>query len=538
MRSQILTLLTTTFGFTGIIREWSRGGTMGEVATQRSTKSFGEYMPLRRRGIFTSTPATSQAQTTPQMVRRGAYSPHSVFSSLPSRYRRPSKGLSSTQILNPSTRTSHRISPQECETRHPIRRRNSTQANRQTQNSRPSVARINAGSDTPRRRALRPRRVVLERIGEEEPFCILRPNCPTADRLLHWRPSIPSNIHPPSLTDEDRARVSLAAVRGYNVSTRATYGAGIKLFMEVCDVKEIPDRDRVPASRDLVAVFLSQLVGAYSASAAKNYYAALRAWHIIHRMAWPDDKLQFHNLLHAATAEAPAMSRQSPKQPYTVQTLEKVLAELDREVPLDAAVAATANVLFWGLGRLGELTVKTQKDFDAAHHVQIKHWREEADREGREVWTLFIPRTKVAPRGEPIQWARQEGLSDPVEAFRNHVEVNNPRAGEHLMSYTITYRSGGSRRVPLTRSAFLNRLKAAASQAEVRNLTGHAFRIGGTLEYLLRGVPFEVVKTHGRWRGDAFQLYLRKHAQILAPYLQANPEAHVRFVNVVMPRVR
>ena len=92
--------------------------------------------------------------------------------------------------------------------------------------------------------------------------------------------------------------------------------------------------------------------------------------------------------------------------------------------------------------------------------------------------------------------------------------------------------------MPLTRSAFLKCFKAATTRAGVQNLTGHAFRVGGTLEYLLRGVPFEAVKSQGRWRGDSFQLYLRKHAQILAPYIQAYPEVHVRFVNAVMPRVR
>lgn len=69
-------------------------------------------------------------------------------------------------------------------------------------------------------------------------------------------------------------------------------------------------------------------------------------------------------------------------------------------------------------------------------------------------------------------------------------------------------------------------------------LGGHAFRIGGTLEYLLRQVPFEVVKSHGRWKGDSFQLYLRKHSQILAPFLPAVPETHAGFVGSMLPRVR
>jgi hypothetical protein len=46
---------------------------------------------------------------------------------------------------------------------------------------------------------------------------------------------------------------------------------------------------------------------------------------------------------------------------------------------------------------------------------------------------------------------------------------------------------------------------------------GHSIRIGATLEYLLRGVPFEAMKSIGRWSSDSFSKYLRKHAQILRP---------------------
>ncbi|KAJ7200097.1 hypothetical protein GGX14DRAFT_372564 [Mycena pura] len=40
--------------------------------------------------------------------------------------------------------------------------------------------------------------------------------------------------------------------------------------------------------------------------------------------------------------------------------------------------------------------------------------------------------------------------------------------------------------------------------------------------YLLRGLPLDVVK--GRWASDAFAIYLRRHAKIMAPYMQAKPQ--------------
>jgi hypothetical protein len=69
-------------------------------------------------------------------------------------------------------------------------------------------------------------------------------------------------------------------------------------------------------------------------------------------------------------------------------------------------------------------------------------------------------------------------------------------------------------------------------------LQGHGIRIGSTLEYLLRSVPFDVMKAMGQWAGDSFQLYLRKYAVIIAPYTQSTPLLHEAFVRYAMPLVR
>ena len=95
----------------------------------------------------------------------------------------------------------------------------------------------------------------------------------------------------------------------------------------------------------------------------------------------------------------------------------------------------------------------------------------------------------------------------------------------------------GHRR-PLSRAIFLRRLSKAAITARTGALQGHGFRIGGTLEYLLRGVAFDVVKAKGRWASDAFLDYLRRHAEIMAPYMQANPQIHRDFILYAMPSAR
>ena len=132
-----------------------------------------------------------------------------------------------------------------------------------------------------------------------------------------------------------------------------------------------------------------------------------------------------------------------------------------------------------------------------------------------------------------MYWASQDGDTNPTTALQNHIQVNQPSDASHLFAY----RAKHTRR-PLTKSKFIERVSAAARAAGLEPLQGHGIRIGSTLEYLLRGVPFDVMKAKGRWAGDSFQLYLRKHAVIIAPYIQAVPNVHETFIRYAMPPVR
>ena len=69
------------------------------------------------------------------------------------------------------------------------------------------------------------------------------------------------------------------------------------------------------------------------------------------------------------------------------------------------------------------------------------------------------------------------------------------------------------------------------------NLKGHGIQIGGTLEFLLRGVPFDATKSLGCWSSDAFSLYLCQHAIIITPYIQDHPILE-EFTWYTMPHVR
>ena len=88
----------------------------------------------------------------------------------------------------------------------------------------------------------------------------------------------------------------------------------------------------------------------------------------------------------------------------------------------------------------------------------------------------------------------------------------------------------------MTKKTFTARVSKAALTAGLMRIEGHSIHIGATLEYLLRGVPFNVMKVKGQWNSDAFHKYLRDHARVMAPYMQrAPPDVHDQFICVAVP---
>ena len=160
--------------------------------------------------------------------------------------------------------------------------------------------------------------------------------------------------------------------------------------------------------------------------------------------------------------------------------------------------------------------------------------RVEVDRNNLRTSVFALSRTKSSVSGEEVQWARQDGPTDPQMAFDAYMVVNNSPLNGPLFAYKDRLQHK-----PLTKATFLKLLKTKAKAAGYGNtVQGHGIWISATLEYLLRGMPFEVMKTKGRWASNTFQMYLRKHNQILVPYIQAmSPDTAATFTRLTMPCV-
>jgi len=275
------------------------------------------------------------------------------------------------------------------------------------------------------------------------------------------------------------------------------------------------------------------MAGLYSGKTISSYVHGVWAWHILHGQPWILNDNEIDALLKAADNLTPSTAKKKKRQPYTVDFIMSLLRHLDANDPLDAAVRGCLTVAFYTIARVGEFTIPNLNAFVPAVHIKCSDVHPETDRNRLHTIVFHLPRTKSSPAGEDVSCARQHGNSDPKAALHNHYHVNEPPPDAALFPYK---HNKGHR--PLMKSKFIAQLAQAAKAGGLNPLQGHGIRIGTTLEYLLCNIPFDVVKTMGRWVSNAFQLYLCKHAQILALYLQATPILQNEFLCYAMPPVR
>ncbi|EIW74856.1 hypothetical protein CONPUDRAFT_159627 [Coniophora puteana RWD-64-598 SS2] len=369
----------------------------------------------------------------------------------------------------------------------------------------------------------------------------LRPHVSAAERLRCWRPRsarsspTPAGTGPLSLSAQ-RDRILTIMERSWAESTRATYATGLLVFHVYCDVYSVAEEERCPVSPFLLLSFLATCAGSYSRSSLANFAAGLRAWHVLHLQPWLISPPELKAILDGAAHFAPASSTRPRRAPFTTAVLDRVKNALDLTTPLDAAVFACITTIFYSVSRVGEFTVRNVATFNPRVHITRADVQTQTVDDGSTATVFRLPWTKVAKSaGEYTRWVPQPHLeSDPQAALANHLHVSPGRPTDPLFGYA----TGATGRIkPLSWRTLNKRLKAIPAFADEPLLTGHSLRIGGTLHYLLKRVPFDVVRVHGRWFSDAFTLYLREHARILAPYLGPSP-ALAEFTARSLPRIR
>jgi hypothetical protein len=336
---------------------------------------------------------------------------------------------------------------------------------------------------------------------------------PSSTTLQHSFFDVQNNSH--VLSRQSKHHVTRAIQNGWAESTVKRYSGAIEQFIRFCDSEGVPTHLRFPADEFVLCAFAASSVGIHSRSTPRNRLSALKAWHIAHNMEWKGSS-RLRYVLNGVHNLAPQGSKRSPRPPINATMLLQLVEHLDLEDPLDIAVAACAVTAFWGQCRLGELLPSSS----TALHSTPFPTRAGFKRSNRNplACVILLPRTKTHAHGQEIILVDQRNPINPITLLKKHLRLNNIPVDTHLFAYSTP--NGLS---SLTKSRFLRRCNSVWHALGYPRTTGHCFRIGGTTELLIAGIPPEVVKATGRWSSDSFMRYWRSLDDI-APQ-------HVRYLH-------
>ena len=129
---------------------------------------------------------------------------------------------------------------------------------------------------------------------------------------------------------------------------------------------------------------------------------------------------------------------------------------------------------------------------------------------------LRIKQSKTDPfrQGVEVFLGRTGTAICPVSALVGYIAVRNPLPGP---LFILT--SGA----PLTRPYLVSSLQAALRSAGLddKQYNGHSFRIGAATTAAQQGIEDSLIQTLGRWRSDAYKLYIKLPRAQLASISQA-----------------
>ncbi|EIN06969.1 DNA breaking-rejoining enzyme, partial [Punctularia strigosozonata HHB-11173 SS5] len=342
-----------------------------------------------------------------------------------------------------------------------------------------------------------------------------RPNVQAHERLRYWSTSYTQERERDVV---DRLGLDIAtaakdaAIEGWTKKTREVYAAGPLRFTQFCQEKGVPEALWMPADPFLIAAFIAHFQGSVGGSCIKSWLSGLKAWHDIHGAPWHGGSALV-KLSRVGASRAGASHTKPPRSPITIAHLRALEQGLTLTNPKDAAIWAVATNAFWGCRRLGELTVPSLGGFEGRFHVQHgtrMDWRRVA---AADSVSYRIPWTKTTKDGGASVTLNEQDVACPLQALSTHLAVNG---GAGPTEHLFAYRDPSGLFKPMVKSVFLARCNEIWAGAELEEVQGHGFRIGGTTELLLAGVAPEAVQKLGSWSSSAFLAYWRRVEIIVA----------------------
>ena len=171
---------------------------------------------------------------------------------------------------------------------------------------------------------------------------------------------------------------------------------------------------------------------------------------------------------------------------------------------------AACCLAFFGFLRCGEFTVPNQAGYDSGAHLSI----DDVSADSRSSPTMIvvnIKQSKTDPfrQGVKLHLGKTGKEVCPVVAILPYLAVRGGKPGPLFVLEDTAF---------LTRQKFTDLLSSALHLAGIddKRYTTHSFRIGAATTAKAAGLDDSHIKMLGRWKSDAYQVYIRTPQKELA----------------------
>lgn len=299
-------------------------------------------------------------------------------------------------------------------------------------------------------------------------------------------------------------------------STRRTYSSGIRSFIGFVDAHNI--RPAFPASVQTICLWVAFLASpphAVTLGTCKVYLSAVITRHTEMGFAHPlaDAPPMLERIMTGIKRLAGQPAK--PKLPITTALLEAMRPHLDLQQRSDILLWAMMWTATAGLLRISEFTVRSDKDLSrllTMDHLTLHD-------QSQHSFSL----AQAAAAAEEIEYATLHLSASKTDPFRAGVDIviSSVTALRALLAYATHCRHPrGTGTTPLfhhpdqspvTRTWLMQRVGQLLRVIGLnpKEYSSHSFRKGGAVSLQSKGVEDSLIRRSGRWKSDAFHLYVR-----------------------------
>ncbi len=295
-------------------------------------------------------------------------------------------------------------------------------------------------------------------------------------------------------------------------STQKSYNSAKRRYSRFCVENNFPP---LPTSEHLLCRFVSALANENLChNTIKCYLSGVRHLHIAEGFGDPSicGMAKLEQVLKGIKSTQAKGVKKPTRMPITTELLLKlkgIWVQGDGQDRDGCMLWAAAALCFFAFLRAGEMTVPSDTAFDDRAHLSFQDVAADSLKNPRTL-KVRIKASKTDPFrvGVDVYVGRTDNT---LAAVLTYMAGRGPGPGP-----LFTFRDGK----PLTRARFVTQVRQALAAAGVdpKNHSGHSFRSGAATTAAKQGINDATIKMLGRWKSNAYQLYIQTPKEQLAEF--------------------